>query len=64
MISYLNSPEGISPDQLSGFIVDWPGPPSNGKFLELLEGSSHVVLALERGQRVHSSGITIGRSEP
>jgi GNAT superfamily N-acetyltransferase len=47
MIEYLNSPDGIKPEQLTGFFVGWPKPPSTETHLKLLQGSSHVVLAME-----------------
>lgn len=47
MIRYLNSLGGIRPEQLKGFFVGWPKPPSPETHLKLLQGSSHVVLALE-----------------
>jgi ribosomal protein S18 acetylase RimI-like enzyme len=51
MITYTVSVDGILPDQLTGFFVGWPVPPSPEKHLEILRGSSHVVLALD-GDRV------------
>ena len=47
MIEYLNSPDGIKPERLSGFFVGWPKPPSTETHLKLLRGSSYVVLAIE-----------------
>lgn len=43
---------GITPDMLSGFFEFWPNPPSTDTFLRLLQGSSHVALAVEEGQVV------------
>lgn len=47
MIGYVNSPDGIEPEQLKGFFVGWPKPPSAAAHLKILHGSSHVVLAVE-----------------
>ena len=41
---------GITPAMLSGFFEFWPNPPSNETFLRILQGSSHVVLAVEDSQ--------------
>jgi GNAT superfamily N-acetyltransferase len=51
VIEYTTSLDDVTPDQLEGFFVGWPSPPSHGKHLELLEGSAHVVLAKD-GARV------------
>lgn len=37
----------ITSDQLNGFFVGWPNPPSLEVHLRLLEKSSHVVLAVD-----------------
>ncbi|HYG59548.1 MAG TPA: GNAT family N-acetyltransferase [Symbiobacteriaceae bacterium] len=47
MITYVASPSGLTPDQLHGFFVGWPNPPSAETHLRLLLQSSHVVLALD-----------------
>ncbi len=47
MITYTQSLEGIKEEQLHGFFVGWPNPPSAGAFLKVLEGSYRVWLALE-----------------
>jgi len=39
--------EDITSDQLIGFFVDWPNPPSTAVHFKLLEKSSHVVLAVD-----------------
>jgi ribosomal protein S18 acetylase RimI-like enzyme len=39
--------EDITSDQLNGFFVGWPNPPSPEVHLRLLEKSSHVVLAVD-----------------
>jgi ribosomal protein S18 acetylase RimI-like enzyme len=45
MITYLYSADGIAPEQLEGFFVGWPNPPSAEAHLKLLKNSSEVVLA-------------------
>ena len=53
MIRYTESLEGIEPQDLDGFLVGWPNPPSPETHLRLLNGSDHVVLAIdERAGRV------------
>lgn len=47
MISYTASVTGITPEQLGGFFVGWPDPPSPEIHLRLLVNSHHVVLAVE-----------------
>ncbi|HLI51328.1 MAG TPA: GNAT family N-acetyltransferase [Thermomicrobiaceae bacterium] len=47
MIRFTDSPAGIEPRQLVGFFVGWPNPPSPERHLALLNGSSHVVLAID-----------------
>ena len=47
MIEYLNAADSIAPDQLAGSFEGWPNPPSVETHLEILRGSSHVVVALE-----------------
>ncbi len=42
----------ITPDQLNGFFVGWPNPPSPEVHLRLLEKSSHVVLAVDESAQV------------
>jgi ribosomal protein S18 acetylase RimI-like enzyme len=51
VIDYTTDLEGVEPKHLDGFFVDWPKPPSPDRHLELLRGSSHVVLA-KAGDRV------------
>jgi len=48
---YTTSIQDITSDQLNGFFVGWPSPPSPEIHLKLLRNSSHVVLAVvEEGQ--------------
>ena len=48
-IHYVCTPEGITPERLDGFFKGWPNPPSPETHLRLLEGSDHVVLAVDPG---------------
>ncbi len=46
MITYTESLDGITTEQLSGpFFVGWPSPPAPAAHLRILQGSSAVVLA-------------------
>jgi len=47
MISYTVSVTGITAEQLGGFFVGWPDPPSPETHLRLLVNSDHFVLALD-----------------
>ena len=47
MIRYTDSPADITLDDLRGFFVGWPSPPSAATHLELLRASDHVTLAVE-----------------
>jgi predicted N-acetyltransferase YhbS len=51
MIKYQPSVDGVSAEDLAGFFVGWPSPPSPERRLDLLRGSSHVVVARD-GARV------------
>jgi ribosomal protein S18 acetylase RimI-like enzyme len=51
VIEYLTDVGRVEPEHLRGFFVGWPEPPSPDRHLEILRGSSHVVLASE-GDRV------------
>ncbi len=55
MIVYSDSIDGIGPDDLRGFFVGWPNPPSPGTHLRMLAGSDHIVLA-----RDDASGRVVG----
>lgn len=52
MIRYTSSLEGIAPEGLTGFFAGWPSPPTPETHLEILRGSSHVVLAVDSGRVV------------
>lgn len=43
---YTTCIKDITKDQLNGFFVGWPNPPSSEVHLKLLKKSSHVVLAI------------------
>ena len=45
MIAYTDRLAGIEPRHLQGFFVGWPTPPSPERQLDVLRGSSAVVLA-------------------
>ena len=47
MISYTDDLEVIVADQLRGFFVDWPNPPTPDTHLRLLRGSGAVELAVD-----------------
>jgi ribosomal protein S18 acetylase RimI-like enzyme len=47
MIQYQTSLENIRANQLEGFFVGWPNPPTPATHLEILKRSTHVVLAVE-----------------
>ena len=51
MVTYTDSLKGIIAEQLTGFFVGWPNPPSPDVHLRMLQGSYHVWLALD-GERV------------
>jgi ribosomal protein S18 acetylase RimI-like enzyme len=52
---YSNSAEGVTANDLEGFFEGWPNPPSPARHLELLRGSSHVVVA-----RADEAGPVVG----
>ena len=47
MVVYETTLDGVRPQDLEGFFVGWPSPPSPERHLELLRGSEHIVLAHE-----------------
>lgn len=55
MIEYVTSLDGIDRDDLQGFFVDWPRPPSPETHLALLRASERSVLA-----RDSESGRVVG----
>lgn len=50
-IAFSDDAAGLRSDQLAGFFVGWPEPPSAERHLELLRRADHVALALD-GERV------------
>lgn len=50
MTAYQTNLQGITPQQLEGFFVGWPNPPSPDTHLRILKGNAFVVLALEGGR--------------
>jgi hypothetical protein len=53
MISYTDSLDRITPDQLHGFFIGWPNPLSPETHLRVLAGSDHVILALDGARDSH-----------
>ncbi len=47
MIIYEDSVESITKENLQGFFVGWPNPPSPEAHLKLLANSDHIVLAVD-----------------
>ena len=47
MPTYANTPRGVRAEQLIGFFVGWPAPPTPERHLELLRGSDAVVIAID-----------------
>lgn len=45
MIEYSTSVDEVRAEDLDGFFVGWPEPPSPETHLDLLRGSSHVIVA-------------------
>src|SRR5215212_1754434 len=43
MINYIDTIEGIAAEQLQGFFVGWPNPPSPATHLRILAGSYAIV---------------------
>jgi hypothetical protein len=46
---YTSSLEGVGPEHLVGFFEGWPSPPSAERHLEILTGSSEVIMAVRSG---------------
>ena len=47
MSTYRDSLEGITADQLIGFFVGWPNPPSQQTHLKILRNADYVWLAVD-----------------
>jgi ribosomal protein S18 acetylase RimI-like enzyme len=46
-IRYVEDAAEVAPEQLVGFFVGWPNPPSTHTHLRLLHASDHIVLAVD-----------------
>jgi ribosomal protein S18 acetylase RimI-like enzyme len=55
MIIYRNTSDNLTPEQLRGFFVGWPNPPSPEAHLRILRGSAAVELAVDE-----ASGAVVG----
>ena len=63
MIEYMNTLDNITPDNLDGFFVGWPNPPSATKHYELLEKSAYIWLAVDNETKnVEIHNRNFGRS--
>lgn len=47
MIELRTHVNGLTPDQVQGFFVGWPNPPSPLNLLKILKQSAHVVVAID-----------------
>jgi hypothetical protein len=47
MITYADTLEGVTPEQLTGFFAGWPDPPSPAALLRLLQRSDYRGIAFE-----------------
>ncbi len=47
MVTYTGSLAGITSDKLQGFFVCWPNPPTPAAHLRILQGSTHIMLAVD-----------------
>lgn len=60
MISYEGVPADLRPEQLAGFFVGWPSPPSPDEHVVILQRAQHAVLACEDDRVV---GFVTGLSD-
>ena len=51
-ITYKEAIDGVGPEDLQGFFVGWPGPPTPQGHIEILQGSDLLVLALSEKHKV------------
>lgn len=51
MITYIDSTETITANQLQGFFADWPQQPAPETLLRILTGSDEIVLAFDPQER-------------
>ena len=47
MIRYSDATDGLKTENLEGFFVGWPNPPSEETFLRLLQRTHEIVLAID-----------------
>ncbi len=47
MIQYTSDVTGITADQLKGFFVDWPNPPSQERHVDILQKSAYSWVAID-----------------
>ena len=47
MVTYADTPEGVTPADLEGFFAGWPSPPTPERRLDLLRRSDVVSLAFD-----------------
>lgn len=52
MIRYRTTADSLQEDQIQGFFVGWPNPPSPAMHLRVLAGSTYVTLAVNEDDRV------------
>jgi ribosomal protein S18 acetylase RimI-like enzyme len=52
VIHFITDASSVSPNQLDGFFDGWPDPPAPERHIEILKGSSHVVLAVDEDKVV------------
>lgn len=55
MINFQDNLENITPENLQGFFVGWPNPPSQQTHLEILKNSSYFIVAVDS-----KSGMVVG----
>ena len=58
MITYIDNINGITPKQLEGFLAHWDFVPPQDTLLQVLRGSSHILIALDSESRVVVGYIT------
>lgn len=50
-IEFTSSLEGVQEDILQGFFVGWENPPTPARHFALLQNSTHVILAINAGDK-------------
>ena len=51
MITYIESIDGITPNQLEGLLAHWDFVPPPDTLMQVLRGSSHILIALDSETR-------------